>query len=42
MPDPELCLTPNFLVLLDGDPLADIRNSRRIYAVMLNGRWLAQ
>jgi hypothetical protein len=30
------------LVLLDGDPLADIRNTRRIDAVVLNGRWLAR
>ena len=30
------------LVLLNGDPLAAIRNSRRIYAVVLNGRWLAR
>ncbi len=28
------------LVLLDGDPLADIRNSRRIRAVVANGRLL--
>jgi imidazolonepropionase-like amidohydrolase len=27
------------LVLLDGDPLTDIRNTRRIAAVMLNGRY---
>jgi imidazolonepropionase-like amidohydrolase len=26
------------LVLLDGDPLADIRNTARIYAVVMNGR----
>jgi Amidohydrolase family len=30
------------LVLLDGDPLADIRNTRRVSAVMLNGRWLVR
>jgi amidohydrolase family protein len=29
------------LVLLDGDPLADIRNTRRIAAVVWNGHWLA-
>lgn len=28
------------LVLLDGDPLADIRNTRRISAVVANGRYL--
>jgi imidazolonepropionase-like amidohydrolase len=28
------------LLVLDGDPLADIRNTRRIHAVVLNGRWL--
>jgi hypothetical protein len=28
------------LVLLDGDPLADIRNTRRIHAVVLRGRLL--
>ena len=28
------------LVLLDGDPLADIRNARRISAVVANGRYL--
>jgi len=28
------------LVLLDGDPLADIRNTRKIAGVMLRGRWL--
>jgi len=28
------------LVLLDADPLADIRNTRRIKRVMLNGRWV--
>ncbi len=27
------------LLLLDGDPLADIRNVRRVHAVMLGGRW---
>jgi imidazolonepropionase-like amidohydrolase len=30
------------LVLLDGDPLADITNTRRIYAVVLNGHWLVR
>ncbi len=28
------------LVLLDANPLADIRNSRRIHGVMLRGRWM--
>ncbi|HEX5726146.1 MAG TPA: amidohydrolase family protein [Longimicrobiaceae bacterium] len=28
------------LVLLDADPLADIRNTRRVWAVVANGRWL--
>jgi imidazolonepropionase-like amidohydrolase len=28
------------LVLLDADPLADIRNTRRIHAVVANGRWM--
>ena len=28
------------LVLLDADPLVDIRNTRRIAGVMVNGRWL--
>ena len=28
------------LLLLDADPLADIAGTRRIYAVVLNGRWL--
>jgi cytosine/adenosine deaminase-related metal-dependent hydrolase len=28
------------LVLLDADPLADIRNTRRIHAVVANGRLL--
>lgn len=28
------------LVLLDADPLADIRNTRRISGVVVNGRWL--
>jgi imidazolonepropionase-like amidohydrolase len=28
------------LVLLDADPLTDIRNTRRIVAVVLNGHWL--
>lgn len=30
------------LVLLDGNPLADIANSRRIHGVMRNGRWLSR
>jgi imidazolonepropionase-like amidohydrolase len=30
------------LLVLDGDPLQDIGNTRRIYAVVLNGRWLAR
>jgi amidohydrolase family protein len=30
------------LLVLDGDPLADIDNTRRIFAVVLNGRWLAR
>lgn len=30
------------LVLLDADPLADIRNSRRITAVVQGGKWLAR
>ena len=29
------------LVLLDADPLADIRNTRKIRAVILGGRWVA-
>ncbi|WP_437950941.1 amidohydrolase family protein [Sorangium sp. So ce296] len=29
------------LVLLEGDPLADIRAMRRVNRVMLNGRWVA-
>ena len=28
------------LVILDANPLSDIRNTRRIRAVVLNGRWL--
>jgi imidazolonepropionase-like amidohydrolase len=28
------------LVILDADPLIDIRNTRRIHAVVLDGRWL--
>ncbi len=28
------------LVLLDGNPLADIRNTTRISGVMVGGRWL--
>lgn len=28
------------LVLLDADPLADIANTRRVHAVVANGRWL--
>lgn len=30
------------LVLLDDDPLADIRNSRRVHGVMIRGRWLGR
>jgi imidazolonepropionase-like amidohydrolase len=30
------------LVLLDGDPLADIANTRRISAVILGGRYMAR
>ncbi|MBT8077330.1 MAG: amidohydrolase family protein [Gammaproteobacteria bacterium] len=30
------------LVLLDANPLADIRNSRRVHGVMLRGRWLSR
>lgn len=30
------------LVLLNDDPLADIRNSRRVYGVMIRGRWLGR
>jgi imidazolonepropionase-like amidohydrolase len=30
------------LVVLDADPLLDIGNTRRIHAVMLNGRWIAR
>jgi imidazolonepropionase-like amidohydrolase len=30
------------LVLLDADPLADIRNTRRIGGVVLRGRWLSR
>lgn len=30
------------LVVLDADPLIDIRNTRRISAVVLNGHWLAR
>ncbi|WP_437597303.1 amidohydrolase family protein [Sorangium sp. So ce590] len=29
------------LVLVEGDPLADIRAMRRVKRVMLNGRWVA-
>jgi len=29
------------VVILDADPLADIRNTRRIGAVILAGRWLS-
>ena len=29
------------LVLLDANPLEDIRNSRRIHGVMLRGNWLS-
>jgi imidazolonepropionase-like amidohydrolase len=28
------------LVILDGDPLQDISNTRRISAVVLNGAWI--
>jgi imidazolonepropionase-like amidohydrolase len=28
------------LLLLEGDPLADIRNTARLAGVMLGGRWL--
>ena len=28
------------LVLLDGNPLADIANSRRVHGVIVRGRWL--
>ena len=28
------------LVLIDGDPLADVRNARRISGVMVNGGYL--
>ena len=28
------------LILLDANPLEDIRNSRRIHGVMLRGQWL--
>jgi len=28
------------LVLIDGDPLKDIRAMRRVEQVMLNGRWI--
>jgi imidazolonepropionase-like amidohydrolase len=28
------------LVILDGDPRSDIRNTRRIRAVMQSGRWV--
>ena len=28
------------LILLDANPLDDIRNSRRIHGVMLRGQWL--
>ena len=30
------------LVLLDADPLQDIRNAHRIHGVMLNGRWYSR
>lgn len=30
------------LVLLDGNPLQDIENSRRIHGVMIRGRWLSR
>ena len=29
------------VLLLAGDPLVDIRNTRKIVAVVLNGRWLS-
>lgn len=30
------------LLMLDANPLEDIRNSRRVHGVMLRGRWLSQ
>jgi imidazolonepropionase-like amidohydrolase len=30
------------LLLLDANPLSDIANSRRIFGVMLRGRWLSR
>jgi imidazolonepropionase-like amidohydrolase len=30
------------LLVLDADPLAEIDNTRRTYAVVLNGDWLLQ
>jgi hypothetical protein len=30
------------LVLLDANPLVDIRNTRRIHAVLVNGRYLSR
>lgn len=30
------------LILIDGDPLEDIRNMRRVQRVMLNGRWVTE
>jgi imidazolonepropionase-like amidohydrolase len=30
------------LILLDGNPLEDISNSRRVHGVMLQGRWLSR
>ena len=30
------------LILLEGDPLQDIRNTQRIYAVILNGKYLSK
>jgi imidazolonepropionase-like amidohydrolase len=30
------------LVLVDGNPLADIRNTAKISGVLINGRWLSQ
>jgi imidazolonepropionase-like amidohydrolase len=30
------------LILLDANPLLDIRNSRRIHGVMLRGQWLPE
>ena len=30
------------LILIDGNPLKDIRNMRRVQRVMLNGRWVTE